>query len=125
MYIQAPRPHLYTYRAGSGIMEFFFAYGTLCSLQEAKEVMRQLTEVVVYLHDNGTHSMHQMYMCISPVHIVYMHALYINLFMYFLSRSSTDIVHRDLKLENVLLKSPVDSTSNKMVIKVNVNINTM
>ena len=47
----------------------FFAYGTLCSLQEAKEVIRQLTEVVVYLHDNGTH-MHQMYMCISAVHIV-------------------------------------------------------
>ena len=45
--------------------------------------------------------------------------------MYFLSRSSTDIVHRDLKLENVLLKSPVDLTSNKMDIKVNVNINTM
>ena len=79
-------------------------------------MIRQLTEVVVYLHDNGTHNMHQMYMCISAVHIV-MHALYI---MYFLSRSSSDIVHRDLKLENVLLKSPVDSTSNKMDIKVNV-----
>ena len=32
----------------------------------------------------------------------------------------TDIVHRDLKLENVLLKSPVDPTSNKMDIKVHV-----
>ena len=55
-----------------------FSYGTLCSLQEAKEVIRQLTEVAVYLHDNGTHNMHQMYMTISAVHIVYMHALYIN-----------------------------------------------
>ena len=34
----------------------------------------------------------------------------------------TDIVHRDLKLENVLLKSPVDPTSNKMDIKVHVHV---
>ena len=64
--------------------------------------MRQLTEVLTYLHSNGKKNMRTIYN-ISEHCIIHNHP---------------DIVHRDLKLENVLLKSPINSATDKIDIRV-------
>ena len=76
-------------------------------------MMRQLTEVLVYLHENGKRYINH---CVAKT-LCTMYNLLYNFSD--TSLDHTDIVHRDLKLENVLLKSPIDS-SGKIDIKVSI-----
>lgn len=54
--------------------------------EEAKELMKMLTEAVVYMHDKGNNS-------------------FITGDQYFIDGFVVDMVHRDLKLENILVST--------------------
>ena len=69
-------------------------------LQDAKTIMRRLTEAVVYMHDNGEEGLTYLIEQIKDLIDV-----------------PTDMVHRDLKLENVLL-STEDPEDRQFDIKV-------